>query len=163
MSNLWYRPKHHISSCTSNVFSFMRIAPSAKEINSQITQLCLCTEYRLLLITKLKHELHYQWHSITFIFIFAQKYSCDVADLKTVNQGTTVSYSVADNNTGSTFLVTSKIYRQSLIICRFFMSLTVSLKFDKMTRKFRQGYSSFEHVRAIWSGIYSYNLKKVYW
>lgn len=43
------------------------------------------------------------------------------------------------------------------------MSLTVSLKFDKMTRKFRQGYSSFEHIRAIWSGIYSYNLKKVYW
>ena len=136
MSNLCYRPKHHISICTSNIFSFIRIAPYSK--GDQLIDYPAMSMHRILapLNNKIKVCLTLLVALYHLYFYFCTKVFCDVADSENiVNQGTVVSYSVTDNNAGSTFLVTSKTYRQRLIIGRFFMSLTVSLKFDKNDKK----------------------------
>lgn len=91
MSNLWYRPKHHISSCTSNVFSFISIAPCSRD------QLL---DYPAMSVHRIQAPLNNKIKAWTTLlvalyhlyFYFCTKVFCDVADLKTVNQGTTVSY-----------------------------------------------------------------------
>ena len=83
MSNLWYKPKHHISSCTSNVFSFIRIARYSRR--DQLLDYPAMSVHRIQapLNNKIKACIRLLVALYHLYFYFRTKVFCDVADLKT--------------------------------------------------------------------------------